>query len=110
MLEPDTPVLTHVLLTPPWVQPVVRPTLLAVWPTMAVPSPVMVNAPAISSEPLFAPVVLAIAPSVKLGEGFAKLLKLASDQRHFFPLAHLENAGSAVSVPINSSGIWFSGW
>ena len=65
MFEPDTPVLTHVRVTRPWVHPVVRPTLFAVCPTVAAPCPLIENSPAISSEPLFGPVVRAIAPSLK---------------------------------------------
>ncbi len=78
MLVPVTPVLTHVRVTVPCVQPVVRPTLFAISPTEAAPSPLMANSPAISSEPLFAPVVFAIPPSVAAA-ALSRALKLASE-------------------------------
>src|SRR6266576_3150169 len=57
MFVPDTPVLTQVLVMTPWVQPVVRPTLLATSPTISPPSATIENVPIISSEPLFGPLV-----------------------------------------------------
>ncbi len=65
MLLPETPVSTQVLETFPWDQPLVRPTLLTVSPTLCVPVPEILKLPSISSEPLFTPVVFAIAPNVK---------------------------------------------
>src|SRR5204863_126559 len=64
MFVPDTPVLTQVLVMTPWVQPVVRPTLLATSPTISPPSATIENAPVISSDPLFGPLVWAMPPSV----------------------------------------------
>src|SRR5687768_5912883 len=64
ILLPETPVLVQVRMTLPCPQPVVRPTLLTC-PLLATPSPVMLNVPAISSEPLLGPVVLAMVPSAK---------------------------------------------
>ena len=66
MFVPLTLTLTQVSLTDPRVQPVVRPILCTVCPTLALPSPVMLKLPVMVSEPLFAPLVRAIRPSVEV--------------------------------------------
>jgi hypothetical protein len=66
MLVPDTLTLTQVLVIRPRLQPVVRPTLFAVWPTTGLPSEVILNRPEIVSDPLLGPVVFAISPSVEV--------------------------------------------
>ena len=58
MLVPETTTLTHLLVTMPEVQPVVRPTSLTVAPTampLLVSLLVTVKLPSISREPLLAP-------------------------------------------------------
>src|SRR5262245_14219529 len=66
MLVPSTLVLTQVPLTDPRVHPVVRPILCTCCPATALPSAVIVKLPVIVSEPLFAPLVRAIRPSVEV--------------------------------------------
>ena len=66
MLVPSTLVLTQVPLTSPRVQPVVRPILCTCCPKVKLPSAVIVKLPVILSEPLFAPLVRAILPSVEV--------------------------------------------
>src|SRR5688572_15139976 len=66
MFEPETFVVTHVLVTLPWVQPVVRPTLLTVFPMakldVVLSCDVTVNSPVTSRLPLFGPEVFEITP------------------------------------------------
>src|SRR5262245_45171766 len=85
MLDPDTPVVTQVFVIAPAVQPVVRPTLFATSPTTSPPSPLIENKPAIVRDPLLAPVVCAIPPSVN-ATPLAYAARDASDKRHFRPL------------------------
>src|SRR5688572_31149784 len=84
ILLPDTPVFVQVRVTLPWPQPVVRPTLLTS-PLVAVPSPVMVNVPTTSSEPVFGAAVLAMVPSAKVPVP-AGATKFESELRHTRPL------------------------
>ena len=63
MFDPETPVLTHVFVMIPWVQPVVRPILFATSPATSPPLPLMVSVPAIVTEPSFGPVVAAMPPN-----------------------------------------------
>ena len=115
MFDPETPTFTQLFVTVPSVQPVVRPTLSSVWPTVAFPaaSAVIVNEPAMSRDPLFAPVVCAMPPSVN-ATPLAPWEKFASLRRHFRPWGQpwllRKNDGSAISVPINSAVTWSSGW
>src|SRR2546430_15751557 len=53
---------THVAVTWPWVQPVVRPTLFTTFPTIDGPSLTMRNWPEIVRDPVFTPVVFAMNP------------------------------------------------
>ena len=87
MLVPVTFTETQVLVIFPCDHPVVRPTLLAVFPTTPPPSEPMANDPAIVTELVFTPVVFSIRPRVKLTP-VAYLAREASLKRHFLPAGH----------------------
>src|SRR6266545_4696993 len=113
MFEPETPVSTQVRVTVPCVHPVVRPTLLSDWPTAEGLSPTIENWPAITSDPLFTPVVWAMPPRVN-ETPLSPSLKFTSLNRHLRPrgqpLAWRKNDGSAISVPMCWAGTWSRGW
>ena len=93
---------TQVAVTFPRVQPVVRPTLCTVCPTVAPPSAVILKLPEMVSEPLFAPVVRAIEPSVEVVP-LAYLARAESLRRQRRPAGQpppVVYAGSATSVAI----------
>src|SRR5467141_2350754 len=102
--DPRTRMSTHVAVTWPWVQPVVRPTLFTTCPTRDGPSLTMRNAPEIVRDPPFAAVVFAMNPwSAVTPE--ARWLYALSLYRHRCParpIGHFiaSHAGSAISVPI----------
>src|SRR5687768_16077398 len=104
ILLPETPVLVQGGVTLPCPQPVVRPTLLT-GPLVAAPSPLLVNVPTTSSEPVFGAAVLAMVPSAKVPLP-APATKFESELRQTRPLGQplpLRTYGrSTVSVPINS--------
>src|SRR5919106_1583169 len=110
MLLPDTAMFAQVRVTGPVVVPVVRPTLLTVWPTDAAPSLEMLLVPVIVSEPR--PVFAIPPPSDAVPLVYTA--RDASLQRHFLPLGQTppprKYAGSSTSVPIEAPAAPEVGW
>ena len=95
---------THVAVTWPWVQPVVRPTLFTTFPTIDGPSLTMRNWPEIVRDPVFTPVVFAMNPwsAVTVPSRWLYAVSLYRHRWPTRPIGHFiaSHGGSAISWPI----------